>query len=153
MVGRVAGFGQDTLGHALVTGNLRHLITLHLHPEGDVEPAYLDSDVYGWCTPELEYLSVGLSNPKAEQQVVLDKCKFFVNLPKLQRLTLFFGRYLSCQHILEDIPETVTRLKMSGMDDVLNLPLLFQPGLEKLSFDGIYNLHLQHRHGSFAYLD
>jgi hypothetical protein len=151
--GDVVGFCSDTLGDALVSGTLRHLVTLEARPKQYVDPAFLDSDVYGWCTPLLETLSVKLSEPWADVMQVEER-KFFVNLPQLRRLFVEFQEEYCSRAIMESIPLSVTDLTLMLSAEQMNgLPCVPQPGLERLAFDTFpigsivfIDLHLQYRH-------
>jgi hypothetical protein len=156
---RVVGYCRNTLGHALVSGKLKNLVTLDVQPFDGLDPGYLDSDVYRWCTPLLENLSVSISKGKAVTRRMLRQRKFFVNLPRLLRLSVTFEHKSDVQLILENIPEHVSELKLSVgcRHREESLPLVFQPGLTRLSIRGFQgnlgNLHLQYRHASFSSMD
>ncbi len=62
----VMGYRHDTLGHALTTGTLKHLVTLQIAPDDCFDPSYLDSDEYRWRTPLLENLTIDAAGCQAE---------------------------------------------------------------------------------------
>jgi hypothetical protein len=154
--GEVVGYCHDTLGHALVTGRLKHLVTLKIRPESCFDPGYLDSDVYQWCTPLLESLIVRLGVPTAVDWRMLDQRKFFVNLPNLRRLALEFQKFQG-DTILMDTPPSVTELTVVWVGHTGRLPPVLQPSVEKLSvyvgFSRELNLNLRYRQVYFACLD
>jgi hypothetical protein len=157
----VAGYCNNTLGHALVTGALRHLVTLEINPYDGFDPGFLDSDEYGWCTPFLENLTVSLRQRKAASQKLLRVRKFFVNLTRLRRLSVDFEKGIRSEFVIEDVPRSVTELKVVWGFHTGSLPLVPQPGLEKLSVEANFivdrftvfgDLHLECRHGSLCFL-
>ncbi len=159
--GDVVGFCHEALGHALVSGTLRHLVTLTLTPEQYFDPCYLDSDVYGWCTPSLECLSLKLSTPRALVRRSLERRKFFAHLPKLRWLCLEFKQDVHANHrkaIVKDVPRTVTELKMYCVKPGESLHRARLPGPKKLSLVGRYSsdpmfgdLNLQDRYVNFLF--
>jgi hypothetical protein len=158
--GDVVGYSHESLGDALVSGNLRHLVTLVLRPDQYFDPSFLDCDVYKWCTPLLEKLSVKLGKPKAVKQRKLEERKFFVHLPKLRRLCVRFEAKYCCEAIIGGIPQSVTDLKMFSIQQMGGLPFVPQPGLRRLSLDEVYsnrviscNLNLQCRHVVVCIID
>jgi hypothetical protein len=108
----VVRYSNDTLGHALTSGNLKNLVALEVSVEEGLDPSYLDSDVYGWCTPSLEYLKVKLDLARAMSRRMLIRRKFFVNLPRLRRMSVIFGQHFQVKPILDSIPVSVAELKM-----------------------------------------
>jgi hypothetical protein len=112
--------------------------------------ARLDSDVCVWCTPALEELYVHLTIPAFAE---VGRCKFFVNLPRLQKLSMVFDDALPGERIIEDTPPSVTELKVFLDEGAESMPLVLQPGLQKLSVDAnefdvdtlFYDLHLEFR--------
>lgn len=82
------------LGHALVVGTLRHLVTLDMR-HNCLDAAYLDSDVYSWCTPVLENLYLFLGKSKDVTPGMLEQRTFLVNLPKLRSLYVFLSSNLA----------------------------------------------------------
>jgi hypothetical protein len=140
----VVGYCQDTLGQALVTGTLRHLVTLKIRPKRGLDPGFLDSNVYEWRTPLLEELAAALIAPDAVTPTMLSERRFFVNLPKLRLLSMNLAEELLVEAIVEDIPQTVTDLKLYC--SMTRLPPVRQPGLKKLALDGRSGrLNLQYR--------
>ncbi len=162
------GFNQDTLGHALVTGALRHLVMLEVRPADRLDPGYLDSDVYRWCTPGLENLMASLGKSKAARRSMLEERKFFVNVPKIRRLFVNIETQSHGEAVLKDIPQSVTELSVYWSTQTgARLPAVLQPGLEKLSLEGfrggedyygnvtrpvVGDLNLQYRHALFVLL-
>jgi hypothetical protein len=143
----VVGYSNETLGHALTSGNLKNLVTLEVSVDYAMDPGYLDSDVYRWCTPSLEYFTVYLDAAKAVDRRRLRQRKFFVNLPRLRRLSVTFNDEFCIKPILENIPESVAELEINWfVDGGESLPPVLQPGLEKLSVRGhVCDLRLQYR--------
>ncbi len=129
----VAGYRSATIERALAAGSLKHLVTLELKTNTCFNPAYLDSDVFKWCTPVLEDLNVDLINLLPWEDV--EGRKFFVNLPKLRKLCMFFDEGFPGARVIEDTPLSVTELRVFWEVDTESLPYVLQPGLQKLSVD------------------
>jgi hypothetical protein len=149
------GYRDETLGHALATGTLRHLVTLDVWPSQNFDHCLLDSNVYRWCTPLLENLTVKLGRQKPTRWRTLEGYKFFVNLPKLRRLYMFFADELTDLSIVEDVPQTVAELKLECYEPAKSLPNILHVGLEMVSLDGFSvdnvvtpTLNLNYRCGS-----
>jgi hypothetical protein len=150
----VMGYRHDTLGHALTTGTLKHLVTLQIAPDDCFDPSYLDSDEYRWRTPLLENLTIDLCKPQAVKRRTLKKRKFFVNLPNLRRLSLVFWKEFHGEAITEDVPESVFELRLVWENHAGRLPLVLQPGLQRLSLEGEFgDLNLRNRQETLGSLD
>jgi hypothetical protein len=136
---------------------------LDIRPRSRFDPSFLDSNVYGWCTPSLENLNIDLSSPKAVTMRMLGQRRFFVNITRLRRLRVSFWDELNVLNtvVMKDFPQSLVELKIvSGFDEDLAVPSVVLPPvcqmvLEKLRLqvyepDGfvtvIVNLNLRYRY-------